>query len=105
MKDIILKKFYNLNPEYKKYQDGNGYIICIGQVFNLIIKSKYYQKPSYYTIDKALYKLAELCNLRHIDMVHISKNSSGLDMLRWNKVYSIILRNFNAFGINAIIYL
>ena len=93
------------NPVYKKScSDGNGYVIATGQVFNLVTKAKYNDKPTYASINNALIKLAELCKCRKIDTIHMPKIGCGLDKLNWNIVFPMICRIFSEYGINVCIY-
>ncbi len=64
------------------------------RVFNLITKEKYWYKPTYKTIEKCIYEMAEMCARHNIKYLAMSKIGCGLDKLSWLKVREIIKEAF-----------
>lgn len=74
---------------------GNGDIqfpkaVLIDNVFNLITKDKYFQKPTYDSLMKSLLEMKEQIVEKNITKLAMPKIGCGLDKLKWNRVSSII---------------
>lgn len=65
-------------------QDNDRYI------FYLITKEKYFQKPTYKSLELSLQNLYNLCKKLDIMKLSIPKIGCGLDKLDWNRVQDII---------------
>lgn len=98
-----VKKILN-DPLYRKYSDGKGYVLLTDHVFNLVTKSKYWEKPTYKNLEKSIDTLAQICRGHHIDTIHMPKIGCGLDKLDWKIVFPMIVRIFDNYGVNACIY-
>lgn len=66
----------------------------VDRVFNLVTKSKYYQKPTYETLTSALRSMKELCLEESIRDIAMPEIGCGLDKLQWGKVKDIITYEF-----------
>lgn len=92
----------------------NGFIDCDGcyepigcvlidRVFNLITKKRYYDKPTYYSIEGSLFFMKEICEDRGIKKVAMPMIGCGLDQLNFDKVSEIIKKVFNDLDIEILI--
>lgn len=73
------------------------------RIINLITKEKYWHKPTYKTIEKAIndmYKICKECNIKYLAMPVIG---CGLDRLEWDKVQLIIKEKFKNLDIEIIV--
>ena len=91
----FVKRYKNLKPEVSKtildnhlifrpmvitYKDSKKII------FNLITKRKYYEKPTYTSLYRALLELKDLCKKLDIKHLAMPKIGCGLDRLKWPEV-------------------
>lgn len=91
------QKISKLYPDGFRYSDGCYEpigCILIDRVFNLITKKRYFDKPTYYTLEGALYFMREICQDNDIKKVAMPAIGCGLDRLNWNKVSEIIKKMF-----------
>jgi hypothetical protein len=68
--------------------------VKIGRVFNLITKTRYYNKPTYDTVKASLLQMKEQALKKGIKKIAMSRIACGLDNLTWNKVKRIIIEVF-----------
>ncbi len=75
---------------------GEWLNICIveGRVFNLITKQKYWQKPTYSTLEGAVLDMRDQAVRLGITKIAMPKIGCGLDRLSWEKVSEIIKNAF-----------
>lgn len=82
--------FSNLShPCVATYMNKNDEI-----VFNLITKNKYWNKPTYESIEICIEDMAEKCRQGNIKYLALPKIGCGLDRLQWGKVREIIKDKF-----------
>ena len=85
-----------LNEEFPDFSDYmnhyrlQGECILIDRVLNLVTKQKYYHKPTYKSMKKALQFMKRVCEANNIQRVAMPLIGSGLDKLQWDKVSKII---------------
>ncbi len=60
------------------------------RVFNLITKERYYQKPTYQSLEGALKLMQKICRQRHIRLLAMPLIGCGLDKLQWPEVSAMI---------------
>ena len=74
------------------YQDG----ACIrtGRVLNLVTKEKYYQKPTYKSLEQSLQATKNICLHRKVQKIAMPMIGCGLDKLEWDRVSQIIKNIF-----------
>lgn len=100
------RKITDLYPDGFRDPDGcyepMGCVL-IDRVFNLITKRRYYDKPTYYTLEGALYFMKEICQDNGIKKVAIPIIGCGLDRLKWDKVSEIIKRMFSDMDIEILV--
>lgn len=95
-----------LCPNYLSYYKINniqGDVIFVGSIGNLVTKERYFHKPTYESLGKALTKLSNITrehNLRNIAMPLIG---CGLDRLEWSKVSELIKKVFSDIDVNIIV--
>lgn len=77
--------------------------VLIDNVLNLITKDRYWNKPTYYTLEGALYFMRELCKTYSISKVAMPKIGCGLDSLKWDKVREIIHKTFDGMDIEIMV--
>lgn len=85
----------NARPDLRAYLDTLSYAhACCDTVFeakdvtihNLVTKSKYFQKPTYYNLDLALAALRLKIQTDKDIVIYCPRIGSGLDKLNWFKV-------------------
>lgn len=72
-------------------------------VYNLITKEKYWEKPTYETLSKALDDLVWYCKQSNRKYLAMCKIGCGLDRLSWNKVKVIIEEKFKDLDIEIVV--
>ena len=65
-----------------------------GNVFNLVTKTRYYNKPTYSSLTGSLVKLRDICIRQNIKYLAMPKIGCGLDRLMWDRVSRIIKNTF-----------
>ena len=68
-----------------------------GFVFYLVTKEKYFQKPTYLSLESSLICLRDFFNKNGVSSIGIPKIGDGLDKLDWEKVKSVILKILSVF--------
>lgn len=64
------------------------------RVFNLVTKTRYYNKPTYNSLTGALVMMRDLCNEKGINKIAMPLIGCGLDRLMWSRVSKIIKDTF-----------
>lgn len=64
------------------------------RVFNLVTKTRYYNKPTYNSLPGALVMMRDLCNEKGINKIAMPLIGCGLDRLMWSRVSKIIKDTF-----------
>lgn len=109
---IVLEfnKRYNLkNHMIKNYiRDswcGKGFCIPVKEfnIFNLVTKRKYFQKPTYETLKQSLIDMKSYALYYNIETIAIPRIGCGLDGLIWDNVKSIIETVFKDTDIKIIV--
>lgn len=78
-------------------------------VYNLVTKNRYYQKPSYDSLEKSLYELKNQflnTGLKNNEQIKLAmpRIGSGLDRLTWRKVRKMIKRVFEDTDVDILVY-
>ena len=84
-------------------KDSDDDAILIDNVFNLVTKQKYWQKPSMLTLRRALHELHLKVMMLGIKKLAMPKIGCGLDRLSWNAVQKEIKEIFNDLNIEIVI--
>ena len=77
--------------------------ILIEQVFNLITKQRFFNKPTYKTMRGSLELMKNICVEKQIQKIAMPIIGCGLDGLKWEKVSEIIKDVFNDIDIEILV--
>jgi hypothetical protein len=105
---VEFEKRYGLKSDLLKLtEDERKYPTCIltKDIFNLITKNKYWNKPTYGTLRESLEKMKEIIELDSENFKYIAmpKIGCGLDRLKWEKVKEIIIEVFQDMEIEILV--
>ena len=110
----IAKKFneiYNMRfklhknypiPDGEKF-DNVGRALLIDNVFNLVTKNRYFEKPTYDTLRETLEDMKYQCDDLDINKLAMPRIAAGLDRLDWEQVKEIIDEVFEDTDIQVVI--
>lgn len=93
-------RLFDIYPETGKV----GIALLIDQVFNLVTKQKYYDKPTYETLTQALIDMKGQCQIMGINKIAMPKIGCGLDKLKWNNVKNLLNELFSDTDVEIIVY-
>ncbi|MCA1021550.1 macro domain-containing protein [Halobacillus litoralis] len=105
----IAKEFVKQFPELKQLRKGHQYnehvggCMLIDRVFNLITKERYFDKPTYASLEQSLCSLKLLMQSNNVKRLAIPKIGCGLDRLEWNKVKAIIEEVFKDLDVKIVV--
>ena len=108
----IAKQFVDIyNMRFKLHKNfplpnsnGNvGEALLIDNVFNLVTKSRYYNKPTYDSLRDALEDMCRQCEELEIKKIAMPRIGCGLDKLEWVNVEEIIVEVFDGMDIEILI--
>lgn len=74
------------------------------KVFNLITKNKYWQKPTYISLENSLKDMATSCKLFNVKILAMPRIACGLDRLNWNRVKVMLEDIFKDLDITIYVY-
>lgn len=78
--------------------------IEVENVFNLITKEKYWQKPSYNSLEESLLEMKEkISKNKNIKKLVMPKIGCGLDRLSWDKVEPMVQEIFKNLDIEIVV--
>lgn len=102
MKNKLINKYHNLAIE--DWDKGNyGFCIKEDRVLNLITKRNYWLKPTYQTLQNALFSMKKIIIKNNIQKIAMPIIGCGLDRLEWDKVSKIIKDVFNDIDIEILV--
>lgn len=91
---VQFNKYFDMKTKLEDYSINNhikvGEAILIDNVFNLITKERYFDKPTYETLAESLYSMKKICLNKNIKLIYCPKIGCGLDKLEFDKVQSLI---------------
>ena len=93
----IKERFPSCFPTKKEYKQQVLHAQYLGHdkfVFHLIVKPRYFHKPTYRSLRKALLALHDQLNFYRMDKLGIPHLSCGLDKLDWTEVQKIMHETF-----------
>ena len=100
-------KVYNMKEKLESRWDfidkDENKTIIIDNVFNLITKRKYFQKPTYDSLREALEDMKEQANNLLITKLAMPKIGCGLDRLEWSRVKEILEEIFEDTDIEILV--
>jgi Predicted phosphatase homologous to the C-terminal domain of histone macroH2A1 len=74
-------------------------------IYYLVTKAKFYQKPTYATLQSSLEAMLDHCLKNGVQKVSMPQIGAGLDKLDWKRVKNIIEKVFDSTGIQVTIYI
>lgn len=103
------RKLFKLFPHPDDPFRGNGerYVgkaLLVDNVFNLVTKSRYYEKPTYGALQQTLEDMKRQCVERGIKKLAMPRIGCGLDRLNWVTVKKIIKEIFEDTDIEIFAY-
>lgn len=101
--DSVYNMRFKLFKKYPNYNYRCGDSLLCDNVFNLVTKNKCYHKPTYDSLEEALYMMKEQLDFIGVTKLAMPKISSGLDRLEWAKVYDLICEVFEDMDIEIVI--
>lgn len=96
----IAKEFVKNYPRLRDLQSNwhmnieVGGCMFYGEIFNLVTKERYWEKPTYDTLIQSLQAMKLLAKSNKIKRIAIPKIGCGLDKLEWKVVREIIKATF-----------
>ena len=102
---LEIEKRYNIRASLKIY-GSNKFPDClvVNNIINMVTKPNYYNKPSYYSFEQALYLVALYCKQNNIERVAMPKIGCGLDRLDWEKCKGLIAKYLVNNNIDVTVY-
>lgn len=104
----IAKKFNEVyDMRFKLFRDfdegevGRAYLV--DNVFNLVTKPRYFDKPTYETLENSLRDMKERCEDLGVAKLAIPLLGCGLDRLDWSRVCEIIVNVFEDMNIDILV--
>jgi O-acetyl-ADP-ribose deacetylase (regulator of RNase III) len=90
------KRFNMRNKLHNQYLVNSDYPVClmVDNVFNLVTKEKYWHKPTYNTLRRALVDMRNHIERYEIKYLAMPTIGSGLDRLDWIRVSEMIKEVF-----------
>ena len=99
------KKFPNMKNALKsRITNMTVCVLYDDKVFNLITKNKYWQKPTYISLENSLKDMATQCKLFNIKILAMPRIACGLDKLNWKKVRVMLEDIFKDLEITIYVY-
>ncbi len=81
-----------------------GSALLVEDVLNLVTKSRYYDKPTYATLEKCLREMRTVLYEFHIQKIAMPKIGCGFDGLNWERVEEIIKDIFSGDNVEITVY-
>lgn len=102
VKERLQKEYpdYLIHWEQKQKQFD---CIPVGRVYNLITKKRYFQKPTYDTMQDAFHLLKTDCQKEEVKKLAMPLLGCGLDGLQWNRVSAMIKETFQDMEIEILV--
>lgn len=101
--DTVYNMRHKLFKDRPNYVYNGGDAILIDNVFNLVTKAKYWNKPTYDSLRESLEMMKEHLEFMDVTKLAMPKIAAGLDRLDWDKVYAIINEVFDDVGVDIVI--
>ena len=101
--DSVYNMRFKLFNKYPDYEYNGGDVLLIDNVFNLVTKQKYWHKPTYESVRRALEMMRKRMDFECITKLAMPHIASGLDRLEWPKVYEIICEVFDDTDVEIVI--
>lgn len=92
-----------LLKQYPDFEYVKGEALLVDGVYNLVTKNRYWEKPTYSSLNSALEDLREQVIDNHVEYLAMPKIGCGLDKLDWDIVYNMIVDTFDDLDIDILI--
>ena len=89
--------------EYDNQFNGDAFLHCNKRVIDLITKTRYWHKPTLYSMERALEKMKGICEKYNIEKIAMPKIGCGLDKLKWEDVSELIKEVFQDTDIEILV--
>lgn len=89
----LLKKYKN-SLDNVMHGSRKGCCLQCNNVFNLVTKCRYFNKPTYESLREALNDMKDQLKQKNIKELYIPKIGCGLDRLNWNEVENMLISIF-----------
>lgn len=105
---VEFEKRFQLKRELQKYSEAEKQFptcIFVNNVFNLITKQKYWNKPTYSSLKKSLEVMKTILveDIENNRFIAMPKIGCGLDKLQWEKVRPIIEETFMELDVEILV--
>lgn len=93
---VEFQKRFRLKDKLKEKGSGSfPDCIYINNVFNLVTKSKYWNKPTYKSLEESLQMMKAIVIENKIKHIAMPRIGCGLDRLQWPKVREVVKELFD----------
>lgn len=101
MKNKMLERY----PDGFTDMDGCYEFGCelVDNVFNLVTKRRYFDKPTYKSLEQALYFMKIIVEHEKIRKIAMPVIGCGLDKLEWSKVRELIMKMFDDLDVEILV--
>jgi hypothetical protein len=89
-KTLLMAEYPGYLNSWQQYAFDGGDCLIQGRVLNLVTKERYFHKPTYKSMMRALTEMKYMCHVYAIHKVAMPLIGCGLDMLEWHKVSKMI---------------
>lgn len=101
----LFRKFPHLDDPFSgNHKSYVGKALLIDNIFNLVTKSRYFEKPTYDTLKHTLEDMKQQCDKYGIKRLAMPRIGCGLDRLNWDMVKKIIKEIFTDTDIEIVVY-
>lgn len=101
----LFRKFPHLDDPFSgNHKSYVGKALLIDNIFNLVTKTRYYEKPTYDTLRHALDDMKKQCVRYRVKRLAMPRIGCGLDKLHWETVKEQIEEIFKDIDIEITVY-
>lgn len=100
---VLFEQKFHMRQTLLAQKRSNPDCICVGRVFNLITKERYWHKPTLESVREAVEKMKEIALQENIKKIAMPRIASGLDRLNWVDVKAMIMDAFNDTDIHILV--
>ena len=101
--DKVYNMRFKLFRDYDGYEYEGGDALLVDNTFNLVTKSRCYNKPTYDSIKEALETMRDIMKINATTKLAMPKICCGLDRCEWDRVYDIICEVFKDTDVEILI--
>lgn len=102
------EKYHMSSKLHRRFPDVRnnsavGKALFIDGVFNLVTKKRYFDKPTYKSLQASLEDMREQLYGSSVERIYMPKIGCGLDRLKWDKVKKMIEDTFEDTDITIVV--